>query len=84
MTETLSELLDECESALRLHRFAQKVYSNLIDHCPEALDTEIRAVNAFLFREIQDTLEDELTKEEARALCALIEGLKEHRNGDLF
>lgn len=80
----LSDLLDECESALRLYRFMRKAYGNLVDNCPEALASHISAVNPYLYAELQRTLEAELTTDEASSLCALVEGLKEDRGGELW
>jgi hypothetical protein len=82
--QALSNLLDECGSALRLFRFRQKVYDTIVDDCPEVLREHIRAVNGYIYDVLQDLLEDELTKEETLSLCALIEGLKEDRGGKLW
>jgi hypothetical protein len=85
MTEPpLSKLYAECESALRLYRLMQKTYSNLVEDCPPALLDHINALNGYLFSELQQTLEEALTHEDARALCALVEALKADRGGKLW
>jgi hypothetical protein len=84
MSESLSELYAECESALRLYRFMHKAYGNLVDNCPERLVPHVHALNVFLFAELHRTLVDELTGEETAAFCAFIEGLREYNNGTLF
>jgi hypothetical protein len=83
MSEPLSELYSECESALRLFRFVKRAYDDLIADVPEEVTFDT-TINIFVHQSLHRTLEAELTSKEAYALCAFIEGLREHRGGDLF
>jgi hypothetical protein len=83
VSETLEELYAECKSALRLFRFAKKAYDDLIDDVPEKVTFDT-STSIYLYQTLHRTLEAELTSEEAYALCAFVEGLREYRGGNLF
>jgi len=83
VSETLSELYAECDSTLRLFRFVKKAYDDLISDVPEVATIDT-ATNIYLYQSLHRTLEAELTSREAYDLCALIEGLREDRGGQLW
>lgn len=82
MSETLTELYSECESALRLFRFVKKAYDDLLE-VPEQVTFDT-TTNIYVYQTLHRTLEAELTSQEAYALCAFVEGLREYRKGKLF
>jgi hypothetical protein len=75
-----SELLEECHSALRIYRFAQKVYDSIIEDIPEIVQIRTEE-NIWIYQQIRKTAEAEITREEAYTLCELALALQEELDG---